>query len=85
MNAIEQVIAKAAVDQWGHPSQRYRGIIPTYFMTDDKQIFCRFFPSRTTGLVSWYWFDAATYGFRNPQLITGLEHLRQLIGSLPKK
>lgn len=81
MNAIEREIAKAAVSQWGHPSWRSRGVVPTYFLTEDKQVFCRFWPS-ATGLVSWYWFDAARFGFRNPQLITGLDHLRQLLATL---
>ena len=82
MNALEREIAKASVDQWGHPSWRSRGIIPTYFMTTDKQIFCRFFPHPVTGLVSWHWFDAARFGFRKPQLIQGLAHLRILLGTI---
>jgi hypothetical protein len=84
MNIVEQEIARASVDQWGHPSWRSRGIIPTYFMTADKQIFCRFFPNPTTGLVSWHWFDAARYGFRQPQLIQGLAHLRILLSTIPQ-
>lgn len=82
MNAIEQVIAKHAIGRIGHPDWRAGGYMPTYFMSENNQVFCRFFPNRVTGLVSWYWFDAKTYGFRNPQLITGLDHLRELLASL---
>lgn len=84
MNAIEQEIAKASVDRWGHPSWRSRGVMPTYFLTSDHQVFCRFWPHQATGLVSWYWFDAMRFGFRHPQLITGLDHLRQLLKTVPE-
>ena len=82
MNAIEQEIVRVAVKWWGHPSWRNRVGPPTYFMTADSQVFCRFLPARDSHLVAWHWFDPQRFGWRQPQLIRGIEHLQELVATL---
>lgn len=85
MNAIEKALIEVATNVWGHPSWRHRGVIPTYFLTADHGVFCRFVPNPKTGLVAWHWFHPFRLGKGQQVLIRGLDHFRELLETIQPK
>lgn len=75
MTLIEHAIAAEAVTRWGHPDWRKRGVIPTYFMTKDHSVFCRWLPVEGTHLWNWHFCQ-----LRKPRIvIRSVEHFRELL------
>lgn len=86
LGELEIEISAASVDRWGHPSWRNRGpeCAPTYFMTEDHSVFCRFWPvkSQNLDLRVWHWFDPRRLGPNQPLRIQSVAHLRELLATL---
>lgn len=80
MNAVEQALAREALDHWGHADWRDSGHTPTYFFTADKTVFARYVPN-SHGLWVWHWFTTV-HGRSHREVIRGVEHLRTLLHDL---